>query len=299
MESGAEAIAGAGGKLVVVSGRSGSGKSTALHVLEDAGFYCIDNLPAFLLPQLLAPGEGRTALTRTAVSIDARNMPRAIWRFDAILSELPPGLEVEVLYLDADDATLIKRFSETRRKHPLSSAGMPLAEALDAERMLLSPIAAKASRVIDTRAMSLHDLRDLVMKTVAALPGSGMAVLLQSFGFKQGVPLDADLVFDLRSLPNPHWVPQLRALTGRDAGVASFLSESTEVAEMLDDIERFLRRWLPRFASSNRSYTSVALGCTGGRHRSVYIAEQLHARLLPVFPGAQLRHRELGPEARP
>jgi UPF0042 nucleotide-binding protein len=299
MASVAEAPGGASGKLVVVSGRSGSGKSTALHVLEDAGFYCIDNLPAFLLPQLFTPGEGRAALVRTAVSIDARNMPRAIWRFDAILAELPPGLEVEVLYLDADDATLIKRFSETRRKHPLSSAGMPLSEALEAERVLLSPIAARASRVIDTRAMSLHDLRDLVMKTVAALPGSGMAVLLQSFGFKQGVPLDADLVFDLRSLPNPHWVPQLREQTGRDAGVAEFLAESTDVSEMLDDIERFLRRWLPRFASSNRSYASVALGCTGGRHRSVYVAEQLHARLLRAFPGAQLRHRELGTEGRP
>ena len=284
-------------KLVIVSGRSGSGKSTALHVLEDAGFYCIDNLPAMLLPQLLAQGADEAGLGRIAVSIDARNMPGSITHFGEIIAGLPGAFAVDVIYLDADDATLIKRFSETRRKHPLSNQGMPLAEALAAERALLAPIAARAARTIDTRGMSLHDLRDLVTRTVVSQPASGMAVLFESFGFKNGVPLDADLVFDLRSLPNPHWLPELRHMSGRDAPVADFLERSTEVLEMLDDIGAFLERWLPRFAASNRSYSTVALGCTGGRHRSVHAAERLLARLLPYFPGAQVRHRDLGAEA--
>jgi len=283
-------------KLVIVSGRSGSGKSTALHVLEDAGFYCIDNIPALLLPQLLEQCEGEASLTRTAVSIDARNIPGSLARFPEIIASLPPTFTVDVIYLDADDATLIKRFSETRRRHPLSNAGMPLAEALAAERALLAPIAERAARTIDTRGMSLHDLRDLITKTVLAQPASGMAVLFESFGFKSGIPLDADLVFDLRSLPNPHWFPELRHLTGRDAPVAEFLGASAEMDEMLTDIGSFLTRWLPRYAASNRSYTTVAIGCTGGRHRSVYAAERLLERFALQFSGARLRHRELGPE---
>ena len=283
-------------KLVIVSGRSGSGKSTALHVLEDAGFYCIDNIPALLLPQLLEQCAGEASLTRTAVSIDARNIPGSLARFPEIIASLSPAFTVDVIYLDADDATLIKRFSETRRRHPLSNAGMPLAEALAAERALLAPIAERAARTIDTRGMSLHDLRDLITKTVLAQPASGMAVLFESFGFKSGIPLDADLVFDLRSLPNPHWFPELRHLTGRDAPVAEFLAASAEMDEMLADIGSFLARWLPRYAASNRSYTTVAIGCTGGRHRSVYAAERLLERFAPKFPGARLRHRELGPE---
>jgi UPF0042 nucleotide-binding protein len=283
-------------KLVIVSGRSGSGKSTALHVLEDAGFYCIDNIPAVLLPQLLQQCSGEASLARMAVSIDARNMPGSLSRFGEIIASLPKAFAVEVIYLDADDATLIKRFSETRRRHPLSNEGMPLAEALAAERMLLAPIAERAARTIDTRGMSLHDLRDLITKTVLAHPASGMSLLFESFGFKSGIPLDADLVFDLRSLPNPHWFPELRHLTGRDAPVAEFLSASTEVEEMLSDVSGFLERWLPRYAASNRSYTTVALGCTGGRHRSVFAAERLLERFAPQYPGARLRHRELGPE---
>jgi len=283
-------------KLVIVSGRSGSGKSTALHVLEDAGFYCIDNIPALLLPQLLEQCAGEASLTRTAVSIDARNIPGSLARFPEIIASLPSAFSVDVIYLDADDATLIKRFSETRRRHPLSNAGMPLAEALAAERALLAPIAERAARTIDTRGTSLHDLRDLITKTVLAQPASGMAVLFESFGFKSGIPLDADLVFDLRSLPNPHWFPELRHLTGRDTPVAEFLAASAEMDEMLTDIGGFLARWLPRYAASNRSYTTVAIGCTGGRHRSVYAGERLLERFAPQFPGARLRHRELGPE---
>jgi UPF0042 nucleotide-binding protein len=285
------------GKLVIVSGRSGSGKSTALHVLEDAGFYCIDNLPAVLLPQLLEHAAGERALSRTAVSIDARNMPDAISHFDTIMARLESRLPIEVIYLDADDATLIKRFSETRRRHPLTNAGTSLAEALTAERELLTPIAARAALTIDTRAMSLHDLRDLVLKTVVAQPGTGMVVLFESFGYKRGVPLDADLVFDLRSLPNPHWIAGLRPLSGRDAAVIDFLEGSAEVGEMFEDISAFLQRWLPRFAGGSRSYTTIALGCTGGRHRSVYLCERLFAHFRANWPGAQLRHRDLPSES--
>ena len=282
-------------QLVIITGLSGSGKSVALKALEDATYYTADNLPAKLLPAMV-DFLREAGYARVAVSIDARNIPGSLARFPEIIASLSPAFAVDVIYLDADDATLIKRFSETRRRHPLSNAGMPLAEALAAERALLAPIAERAARTIDTRGMSLHDLRDLITKTVLAQPASGMAVLFESFGFKSGIPLDADLVFDLRSLPNPHWFPELRHLTGRDAPVAEFLAASAEVDEMLADIGSFLARWLPRYAASNRSYTTVAIGCTGGRHRSVYAAERLLERFAPQFPGARLRHRELGPE---
>ena len=282
-------------KLVIVSGRSGSGKSTALHVLEDAGFYCIDNLPGVLLPELVTQAESRgdAALQRMAVSIDARNMASSLAGFAQILLALPHTLTVEVIYLDADDATLIKRFSETRRKHPLSNSSTSLNEAIAAERTLLAPIAARAALSIDTSQMSLHDLRDLVSKTVVVDGGSGMVVLFESFGFKRGIPIDADIVFDLRCLPNPHWVPHLRQLSGKDAPVIQFLEESPEVGEMLNEIAAYLEKWLPRFASSNRSYMTVALGCTGGQHRSVYMCERLLERFGETMPGTQLRHREL------
>ncbi|MBK7171064.1 MAG: RNase adapter RapZ [Gammaproteobacteria bacterium] len=282
-------------KLVIVSGRSGSGKSTALHVLEDAGFYCIDNLPGVLLPELVTQAESRgdASLQRMAVSIDARNMASSLAGFAQILLALPRTLTVEVIYLDADDATLIKRFSETRRKHPLSNSNTSLNEAIAAERTLLAPIAARAALSIDTSQMSLHDLRDLVSKTVVADGGAGMVVLFESFGFKRGIPIDADIVFDLRCLPNPHWVPHLRQLSGKDALVIRFLEQSPEVGEMLNDIAAYLEKWLPRFANSNRSYMTVALGCTGGQHRSVYMCERLLERFGATMPGAQVRHREL------
>jgi UPF0042 nucleotide-binding protein len=284
-------------KLVIVSGRSGSGKSTALHVLEDAGFYCIDNLPVGLLPGVLAEAGSGNALPGIAVSIDARNMPGSLARFRAILGELPAGLAVEILYLDADDATLIKRFSETRRRHPLSNTATSLQEALEAERTLLAPIAARASLTIDTSAMALHDLRDLVRRTVGMQAGQGMVVLFESFGYKRGVPVDADLVFDLRCLPNPHWDARLRELSGRDAAVITFLEASPEAERMLADVADFLERWLPCFAASNRSYTTIALGCTGGRHRSVWLSERLFERFRAAWPGAQIRHRDLATDA--
>ena len=283
------------GKLVIVSGRSGSGKSTALHVLEDSGFYCIDNLPALLLPELLdqATDDPTPATRRMAVSIDARNMSSHLSRFGDILRMLPPEFAVEIIYLDADDATLIKRFSETRRRHPLSSPQTSLNEAIAAERMLLAPIAERAALTIDTSQLSLHDLRDLIAKTVIADAGAGMVILFESFGFKHGIPIDADIVFDLRCLPNPHWSPPLRELSGLDPEVVEFLEQSPEVLEMLADIGAYLDKWLRRIARGNRSYLTIALGCTGGQHRSVYLCERLGKRFRDAFPGVQVRHREL------
>lgn len=285
------------GRLVIVSGRSGSGKSTALHVLEDAGFYCIDNLPVELLPELMGGWRSAQAeqLQRIAVSIDARNTSTALARFHEVLAALPEGVSRSILFLDADDATLIKRYSETRRKHPLSNSTTSLHEAIAAERELLAPIAAEAALTIDTSQMTLHELRDLVSKTVVADSGAGMVVLFESFGYKRGVPVDADIVFDLRCLPNPHWLAPLRHLTGRDAPVVEFLAAHADVAAMESDIAAWLHNWLPRYASSNRSYITVALGCTGGQHRSVYMCERLFAAFRSRFPAAQVRHREIGP----
>lgn len=283
------------GKLVIISGRSGSGKSTALHVLEDSGFYCIDNLPALLLPELLdqAIQDPTPATQRMAVSIDARNMSSHLSRFGDILRMLPEAFSVEIIYLDADDATLIKRFSETRRRHPLSNADTSLNEAIAAERGLLAPIAERAALTIDTSQLSLHDLRDLIAKTVIIEPGTGMVILFESFGFKHGLPIDADIVFDVRCLPNPHWSPALRELNGLDREVIDFLEQSTEVLEMLADIGNYLEKWLPRITRGSRSYLTIALGCTGGQHRSVYLCEQLGKRFRATYPGVQVRHREL------
>lgn len=283
------------GKLVIISGRSGSGKSTALHVLEDSGFYCIDNLPALLLPELLdqASRDPTPSTRRIAVSIDARNMSSHLSRFGDILRMLPLDFTTEIIYLDADDTTLIKRFSETRRRHPLSDQQTSLNEAIAAEKTLLAPIAERASLTIDTSQLSLHDLRDVIAKTVIADPGSGMMILFESFGFKHGIPIDADIVFDLRCLPNPHWSPPLRELNGLDAEVIEFLEQSAEVREMLHDICTFLDKWLPRIARGNRSYLTIALGCTGGQHRSVYLSERLGEHFRTRLPGVQVRHREL------
>jgi len=214
-------------------------------------------------------------------------------RFGDILRMLPQDLVTEVIYLDAADATLIRRFSETRRKHPLSNKNTSLNEAIAAERTLLAAIAGRAALTIDTSALSPHELRELIGRTVAVDTDGSMVILFESFGFKRGIPIYADMVFDLRCLPNPHWNPALRQLTGLDEDVANFLDERPEVGEMLADITAYLDRWLPRFARSSRSYMTVALGCTGGQHRSVYMCEKLERHFRDLFPGVQVRHRDL------
>ncbi|MFP4181416.1 MAG: RNase adapter RapZ [Thiohalospira sp.] len=282
-------------KLVVVSGLSGSGKSVALHVLEDLGYYCIDNLPLGLLTalggQLSGPG-GRTP-ERVAVGIDARNLAGDLERFPAMLEELAgQGFESETLFFFAERETLLKRFSETRRKHPLTDGSLPLADAIDAEWRLLEPIAANAALHIDTSHTNVHELRDLITSRVGREDG-GLSLQFLSFGFKHGVPADADFVFDIRCLPNPHWEPELRALTGRDFAVADYLEGQPLVEQMYAQIRDFLATWLPHFQRDNRSYVTVAIGCTGGQHRSVYFAERLGAHFQDQLDAVQVRHREV------
>ena len=276
-------------QLIVVSGLSGSGKSIVLNVLEGSGYYCVDNLPAKLLMGLtrLLAEEG---YERVAVSIDVRS--------GATLSELPgflaelrtSGIEVHLGFLDAKTDTLVKRYSETRRRHPLADGKRTLPESIEHERELLADLADFGHRV-DTSDLSPGTLR-LWVKELLDLGESGLTLLFQSFGFKHGIPLDADMVFDVRCLPNPHYDPVLRPLNGRDSPVIAFLQADTNVQSMLDDIRDYVEKWLPCFVRDNRSYLTVAIGCTGGRHRSVYLAEALAT----YFRGSRrvlVRHREL------
>jgi len=283
-------------RLVIISGRSGSGKSTALHVLEDVGFNCIDNLPASLLPDLVKQisAQKHEEEPRVAVSIDARNDLKNLEQFPSLLEQIQhPDVSTEIFYLDAKLPVLITRFSETRRKHPLSNPQVDLQEAITQEQDLLEPILSHADLVVDTSNLSLHDLRDLIKQRVAGEKTLGMAILFQSFGFKYGVPMDADHVFDVRCLPNPYWKAPLRTQTGLDDGVIEFLSAEQDVNDMLKDIEQYLRRWLPSFEANNRSYITVAIGCTGGQHRSVYLSQKLLAAFAGDYANVQVRHREL------
>ena len=282
-------------QLVIISGRSGSGKSTALHQLEDEGYFCIDNLPVALLPALVqetSRDEFRN-FRGTAVCIDARNAWKDLKSFSAVLDSLPATVESKILYLDADDASLIKRFSETRRRHPLSSEQMPLAEAIDKERELLEPLSSASSLTLDTSQMTIYELRDAIKQRLVGSSAGAMSILIQSFGFKRGVPADADLVFDVRMLPNPHWIKDLHLKNGLDSEVGSFLESQPLTEDLYLDIRRYLDNWLPRYEDSNRSYLTVALGCTGGQHRSVYLAHRLFQHYRLQFPLVHIRHREL------
>lgn len=283
-------------RLIIVSGRSGSGKSTALDVLEDNGFYCIDNLPAGLLPDLAERTLMHTELLhpQIAVSIDARNLPSQLKRFPELLADVRARhIQCDVVYLDADDETLLKRFSETRRRHPLTNESRSLAEAIADESLLLGPITDLADLKIDTTRLNLYQLRDSLKLRLLNQPEPGTAFLVESFGFKRGMPVDADLVFDVRCLPNPYWKPDLRDFSGLDQPVVEYLSSQPDVEEMYQDIFSYLNKWLPRFAASNRAYVTVAIGCTGGHHRSVYLANRLGDALKPILKNVQTRHRDL------
>ena len=282
-------------RLVIITGLSGSGKSVALNTLEDLGYYAIDNLPVFLL-QELARGllqEPLPALERTAVGIDVRNASGNLNELPGVVKELREnGMDCQVLFLDARDETLIKRFSETRRKHPLADREHSLEEAMRLERKLLEPVLSGADLHIDTTRTNIHQLRDQVRARVEQ-SGDGMSILLMSFGFKHGLPPDVDFVFDVRCLPNPHWQIDLRPLTGRDEPVARFLESSPGVNDMLRDLSGFLDRWIPAFEADARSYLTIGIGCTGGQHRSVYITEQLGKYLSEQGRAMLVRHREL------
>lgn len=280
---------------MIISGRSGSGKSTALHQLEDEGFYCIDNLPVSLLPALVekTSRDEFGLFLGTAVCIDARNAWKDLEGFRDIIESLPADIDLQVLFLDAQETTLIQRFGETRRRHPLSSESVPLAEAIVRERELLEPITSSASLVLDTSQMTIYELRDAVKQRLLGTIAGSMSIMLQSFGFKRGLPADADLVFDVRMLPNPHWVKELRIKTGLDAEVKAFLSEQAMTNELYADIQHYLDTWLPRYRQGNRSYMTIAIGCTGGQHRSVYLTDRLYQHYKEHYPGIHVRHREL------
>ena len=279
--------------LIIISGRSGSGKSTSLNVLEDSGYFCIDNLPVTLLTPLIQKLNDDEKIDKAAVSIDARNIPKDLALFPSFWERLKKSdLSPLIIFLDSTSDTLVKRFSETRRKHPLSSKERGLKEALDLESSLLDPISELAALTIDTTNLTIHDLRNSI-KTKVQGGNDSFALSFQSFAYKRGVPLDADLVFDVRSLPNPHWESNLRELSGLDREVEVYLKRQPIFNEMCKDISKYLDRWIPRFLDVSRSYLTVAIGCTGGQHRSVLVSRVLYENYQKRYDNVQLRHREL------
>jgi UPF0042 nucleotide-binding protein len=267
--------------LIVISGLSGSGKSVALRTLEDLDCYCIDNLPSDLLPEFVRTiVEGNAPPARLAVGIDVRNRSEDLSHLPEALAAVGAmGLQHQLVFLDTRDEVLLKRFSETRRRHPLSRGGLPLGDAIALERRLLRPLVSIADRVIDTSELNVHQLRRQIVTELGLGLQPGVSILLESFAFRRGVPPDADFVFDARCLPNPHWDPRLRPLSGRDLPVREHLDAQPVVRDFFNDIAAFLDTWLPRFETESRSYVTIAIGCTGGRHRSVYLAEKLAEHL--------------------
>ena len=281
--------------FIIVSGRSGAGKSIALHILEDIGYYCIDNLPITLLAEL---GGQYSQLQQhhkgVAVSVDARSDSAHLALFNQTLEQITQhGIHCRVLYLDADDTTLLKRYSETRRKHPLSSSQRSLSEAIAAETLLLQPLAEAADLKLDTSASKPQQLRQLIRNHLGHSQDTSLSVLIQSFGFKYGLPRDADFVFDVRCLPNPYWEPHLRTFTGLDQPVQDYLAAQDNVLAMRTSIQNFILTWLSSIEASDRSYLTLAIGCTGGQHRSVFITECLSRTLSQQGIPIQTRHREL------
>jgi UPF0042 nucleotide-binding protein len=283
-------------RLIIISGLSGSGKSVALHVLEDLGYYCIDNMPAGLLKALAdeVTHDVEQSGSRVAVSIDSRNRITDLEALPGLLAELQENnVQTDLLFLQADDDILLKRYSETRRRHPLASQGTELRAAIAQERQLLGQVINSADLIIDTSRTSVYQLADVVRERIDRRQPNTLSVLIESFGFKHGIPADADFVFDLRCLPNPYWSSELRSLTGLDKEVADFLDADQMYLQMYDDILSFLRRWIPEYVSVDRSYLTVALGCTGGQHRSVHMTEKLAKALRQTHDSVLARHNEI------
>ncbi len=281
-------------RLIIISGRSGSGKSTVLRALEDAGYNCIDNFPVNLLQSLVhnALRDPTQKDSSIAVCIDARG--RELERFPEILLSLDRmDVDCQLIFLDALSPTLVKRFSETRRRHPLTNAKTDLRQAIEAESALLESISDLADLTVDTTRLESAQLTELIRDRLAASAENRLSLLFRSFGFKHGVPVDADYVFDIRCLPNPHWVDALRPLTGLDEPVRQYLGEQPLVVQMFEDVAGYLERWLPHFEENNRMYMTVAIGCTGGQHRSVYLATRLGEHFASSRVNVLVRHREL------
>jgi len=283
-------------RIVILSGLSGAGKSIALHMLEDLGFYCIDNIPAALLKPFISytVRSPEPTYERTAIGLDARNTAAEVASVPQLIDELKrSGLQVEVVFLIAGEDELLRRFAETRRRHPLSSATVGLREAMALERGLLEPVVSAADLVIDTSRMGVHALREIMHQRIEQRAADRLSITFESFGFKDGIPGDADFVFDARALPNPYWEPGLRNLTGRDPEVQRFLETHSDVGKLIADIARFVRARVPEHQASNRGYLTVAVGCTGGQHRSVYIVERLTEDFGAEFPNVTARHSGL------
>ncbi len=280
--------------LKIISGLSGSGKSIALHALEDIGFYCVDNLPVILLKEFADEviESVDVPLTRAAVSIDSRN-EKFLGEFTDNVKYLKKlGIGFEIIYLEAEESVLVKRFSETRRKHPLMNETVSLLESIQLEKQLMYAVSERAIKHFDTSHMSPHELRNLIQEDAAMLAVGEPLVLFKSFAYKKGAPLDADYVFDVRCLPNPYWVPELKNFNGMEKPIADYFEKKPEVKRMIDRIDAFISEWLADFQAAGRVYITVAVGCTGGRHRSVYVVEKLVNRFVRRELKVQKRHSE-------
>ncbi len=283
-------------RLIIVSGLSGSGKSVALHVLEDLGYYCIDNIPAALLKSAVHEvhsGEGWAA-EHLAVGVDARNRPRDLEALPGLIEDLrAQGVHTDIIFLHANDEVLLQRYSESRRRHPLAEHGTELRNAINAERDILAQINDAADLIIDTSLTSIYELADVIRERVDRRESESLSVLIESFGFKHRIPADADFVFDMRCVPNPYWSVELRGRTGLDNEVIEFLDADETFSALFEDIVGFLNRWIPRFEDAHRSYLTIAVGCTGGQHRSVHMAEKLAASLRKKHEPVLTRHNNL------
>lgn len=277
-------------RILIVTGQSGSGKSSALQVLEDLGYYCIDNLPLALLPEIVGKLDQENNLEQLALGVDVRSTRADLQEFDQVFQLLQKHGEVDVIYLTTKDQELIARFSASRRPHPLANRFKSLNQCIQEEKQLLRPIQMKATVQIDTSDKSVHDLKDTLLSKLGQV--DKLIVILQSFGYKHGIPLDADFIFDVRHLPNPHWDNELRAYSGLDEPVQSFLNGFEQSHEMFQDLNQFLEKWLPAFAEGHRHYITVSIGCTGGQHRSVYIVDRLKKALEAKW-SIQVLHREM------
>ena len=277
--------------LMIVSGRSGSGKSIALRALEDMGFYCVDNIPITLFPELAKTLENSN--TPVAVSIDIRNIPASFNQLDEILQQLPPSITAHFIFLESSRNTLIRRYSETRRTHPLSLPGRSLEQAIELEDSYLEPLKDNADLIINTDNLSVHELSDILRQRILGKKERELTIIFESFGFKHGLPIESDFVFDVRFLPNPHWELNLRQLTGLDQPVQNYLTKHTQVNDFIQQTATYLQQWLPHIKKNNRSYLTISIGCTGGQHRSVFIAEKLAELFILQGEQVQTRHRSL------
>lgn len=281
-------------QMIIISGLSGSGKSIALQTLEDEGFFCIDNLPITFIPRFIEEIQQRQGISRLAIGVDARSFPEDLAEAESIFDQIEActSLKPKILFLDANDDVLIKRYSHTRRRHPLSGTEKSLTDAINYERELLSPLRLRANVLVDTSFLNVHELRSILKQRLIENSKNSLFINIVSFGYRNGVPLDADFVFDARMLTNPHWIPHLREYTGLDTEITNFFADTEDIQEFYNDIAAFITKWLPTFKKGTRSYLTIAIGCTGGKHRSVYLAQRLF-ELLQADNNVLVKHREI------